>query len=48
MTMGVERETLWRLFLTSTALQALAMGLLALLPAAALWTAAPATITALD
>lgn len=46
--MGLERETVWRLFLTSTTLQALTMGLLAALPAIALWTAAPATLTALD
>ena len=46
--MGLDRETVWRLFLTSTTLQALTMGLLASLPAIALWTAAPATLTALD
>jgi transcriptional regulator with PAS, ATPase and Fis domain/CHASE2 domain-containing sensor protein len=46
--MGLERETVWRLFLTSTTLQALTMGLLATFPAIALWAVAPATLTALD
>jgi transcriptional regulator with PAS, ATPase and Fis domain/CHASE2 domain-containing sensor protein len=46
--MRLEREAIWRLFLTSTALQALLMGLLATFPAIVLWAAAPATLTALD
>jgi len=46
--MGREHETIWRLFLTSTTLQALTMGLLASLPAIALWSAASTTLTALD
>ncbi len=39
---------LWRLFLASVPLQALGIGLLALLLSATLWSAAPATFTALD
>ena len=39
---------LWRLFITSLPLQALAMGLLAALLAKAILTLAPATFTALD
>ena len=46
--MRLERDTIWRLFLTSTALQALTMGLLATFPAIALWAVAPATLAAFD
>jgi len=44
----LDRHKLWRLFITSLPLQALAIGLLATLLARLLWLIAPATVTALD
>lgn len=44
----VDRSKLWRLFITSLPLQALAMGILAALLANGLWAIAPSTLTALD
>ena len=46
--MWLERPNLWRVFMTSEPLQALAIGLLAALLATAVWASAPATFTALD
>lgn len=43
-----DRHTLWRHFITSLPLQALAIGVLATLLARLLWLTAPATVTALD
>ena len=43
-----DRHTLWRHFITSLLLQALAIGVLATLLARLLWLTAPATVTALD
>ena len=44
----LDRHTLWRHFITSLPLQALAIGVLATLLARLLWLTAPATVTALD
>ncbi len=44
----LNRHTIWRFFITSLPLQALAIGLFATLLAGILWLAAPATFTALD
>src|SRR5690348_14136851 len=46
--MSLEWPKLRRLFITSTSLQALTIGLLAALLATAVWTVAPATFIALD
>src|SRR3990167_4375043 len=43
-----DRHKLWRHFITSLPLQALAIGVLATLLARLLWLTAPATVTALD
>ncbi|HWF61700.1 MAG TPA: sigma 54-interacting transcriptional regulator [Nitrospira sp.] len=44
----LDRQKSWRLFIASLSLQALGIGSLATLLSAMLWSAAPATLTALD
>ena len=44
----LDRQKSWRLFIASIPLQALGIGSLATLLSAMLWSAAPATLTALD
>ncbi len=44
----LDRQKFWRLFISSLPLQALGIGLLTTLLSAMLWSAAPATFTALD
>ncbi|WP_455378932.1 sigma 54-interacting transcriptional regulator [Petrachloros mirabilis] len=44
----LDRQTLWRLIISSIPLQAPAIGLLATITAHLLWSAAPSTFTALD
>ena len=44
----LDRQKSWRLFIASIPLQALGIGSLAMLLSAILWSAAPATLTALD